>query len=244
LALIRLFAETLELGRVTSKSKEQEYHRIIHNESRRLTQLINNILDFSKIEAGKRQYQIISGDIASVVQEALNAYEHQISSAGFDVKTYIAPALPPAPVDADALAQAILNLLNNAIKYSGEARHVEVRVEQRGGHIAIAVTDHGIGIPKSEHERIFEKFYRVSTGLVHTTKGSGLGLALVKHIVDAHSGKVLVDSALGKGSRFTILLPADSAPVESAGTQHSACLPATRNETGIGGYAVAESPNR
>jgi signal transduction histidine kinase len=232
LALIRLFAETLELGRVKSSEKAHEYYRIINNESRRLTQLINNILDFSKIEAGRKEYQFVESDVAEVVEDVVRSYEYQIVNAGFEMRTDIDHDLPPVPIDRDAISQAVLNLINNAVKYSDESKEVAVRVRGRDNAIAIEVADKGIGIPRSEHEKIFEKFYRVSTGLVHDTKGSGLGLALVKHIVEAHHGKILIESAPGKGSRFTILIPTNGARVAP-----------TEMNFDAGGYKVAESPN-
>lgn len=231
LALIRLFAETLELGRVKNAEKAHEYHRIINNESRRLTQLINNILDFSKIEAGRKEYQFVESDVAEVVEEVLKSYEYQITSAGFELTTDIAADLPPVLIDRDAIAQAVLNLVNNAVKYSDDVKKINVRVRQRDGDVALEVIDHGIGIPRSEQEKIFEKFYRVSTGLVHDTKGSGLGLALVKHIVEAHKGKIQLESAPGRGSRFTILIPANGVERASTPVKYD------------GGYQVAESAN-
>jgi signal transduction histidine kinase len=231
LALIRLFAETLELGRVKSTEKAQDYYRIINNESRRLTQLINNILDFSKIEAGRKEYEFEETDVAEVVEEVVRSYEFQIVNAGFELATDIGHDLPAASIDRDAISQAVLNLVNNAVKYSDEDKKITVRVRARDRFVAIEVTDTGIGIPRSEHEKIFEKFYRVSTGLVHNTKGSGLGLALVKHIVEAHKGQITVESAPGKGSKFTILIPANAASVKSKEVKFD------------GGYKVAESPN-
>jgi signal transduction histidine kinase len=207
LALIRLFAETLEMGRVKSDEEMRDYGRIINRESNRLTQLINNILDFSRIEAGRRKYQFVETNIAEVIEEALQSYEYQLKSAGFDVTTEIQSELPPVLVDREAMTQAVLNLLNNAIKYSADVKRIDVRVEQRGETLALEIADRGVGIPRSEHRKIFEKFYRISTGMVHDTKGSGLGLAIVRHIVEAHRGEILVDSAPGEGSRFTMLLP-------------------------------------
>jgi signal transduction histidine kinase len=207
LALIRLFAETLELGRVKDDRQAQEFLRTIGSETRRLTQLINNILDFSKIEAGRKEYRFVSSDVAEVVEAVLRTYEYQIRNGGFELSTRIDRRLPMALIDSEAISQAVLNLLNNAIKYSEEIKKIEVAVEARDAHIAIEVADHGIGIPRPDQQKIFEKFYRVNTGLVHNTKGSGLGLALVKYIVRAHGGQILVDSAPGKGSRFTILIP-------------------------------------
>jgi signal transduction histidine kinase len=247
LSLIRLFAETLELGRVRNPEEAQEYFCIINRESRRLTRLINNILDFSKIEAGRRQYQFAETDVAEVVTEVLQSYERQMTNAGFEAGTNIQPDLPPALIDREAMAQAVLNLVDNAIRYSDQAKRIEVSVRLHGGDIAIEVADQGVGIPKAEHQRIFEKFYRVSTGLVHDTKGSGLGLAIVKHIVEAHRGRVTVESAPGKGSRFTILLPIIRSEAPEAAPESlspDAALGAhTSGTASMGGYSVAENPH-
>jgi signal transduction histidine kinase len=229
LASIRLFAETLEMGRATSEHKAREYYRIIHNESRRLSQLIDNILDFSRIEAGSREYDMIPTDLGQVTRTVLDSYEYQIRAAGFELVTDFDPHLPLVTADPDALSQAILNLLNNAVKYSPQTKHISVRVQNQEGGVAVEITDRGIGIPLSEQKRIFEKFYRVCTGLVHETKGSGLGLALVKHIIEAHQGRVLVESAPGKGSRFTLWLPAADRVSQEA------------PETAVGGQLVAQS---
>ena len=207
LALIRLFAETLELGRVRSSDKAREYYRIISNESRRLTQLINNILDFSRIEAGRKEYQFETTNVADVVREVIETYQYPLENAGFEIVTDIEADLPAVRIDRDAMSQAVLNLLNNAVKYSDEVKHIDIRVRSRGSSVAVEVADKGIGIPSAEQEKIFEKFYRISTGLVHDRKGSGLGLALVRHIVKAHSGEIVVDSTPGHGSRFTVLIP-------------------------------------
>jgi len=219
LALIRLYAETLELDRVKDEQQGKDFLRTINGETRRLTQLINNILDFSKIEAGRKEYRFVSSDVAEIVETVLRTYEYQLRDAGFEVSTRIDQGLPMVAIDAEAISQAVVNLLNNATKYSEDAKKIEVAVAARDSHIAIEVADHGIGIPHSEHQKIFEKFYRVSTTLEHNTKGSGLGLALVKHVVEAHGGRVLVDSEPGRGSRFTILIPipkTESAPKKAA----------------------------
>jgi signal transduction histidine kinase len=208
LALIRLFAETLEMGRVKTSEKAQEYYRIIYNESRRLSQLIDNILDFSRIEAGSREYRFVPVDLAELARAVVETYEFQIRAAGFELVTRFDSGLRRIEADPDAISQAILNLLNNSVKYSDGTKHITVEVQARDGGVVVEVADRGIGIPISEQNRIFEKFYRVSTGLVHETKGSGLGLALVKHIVEAHHGRVSVESSPGRGSRFTIWLPA------------------------------------
>ena len=225
LASIRVFGEFLKLGRVRDDEKIREYGEYIETESRRLTQLINNILDFSKIESGRKLYQFERADVGDVICAALKTSEVQLRQQDFSVR-FDAPRQPlPAVVDTDSIAQAFMNLLDNAVKYSGTAREIDVRLERHDGSLRISVTDFGVGIPREEQTRIFEKFYRVSTGLVHDVKGSGLGLALVEHIVKAHGGRVTVESEPGRGSTFTIHLPA---AVEEEKHQET---PAARNSS-------------
>ncbi len=212
LALIRLFAETLELGRVPSEEKARQYHRIINKESRRLTQLINNILDFSRIEAGRKEYRFVRGDVAAVVRDVVEAYRFPIEQQGFSLELDLADELPELAMDPEALSQALINLINNALKYSPDEKQIRIAARRDGERILVSVTDAGIGIPHAEQKKIFEKFYRAESSLVHTTKGSGLGLALVRHIVEAHGGEVEVESAPGQGSRFTLVLPLRPGP--------------------------------
>jgi signal transduction histidine kinase len=207
LSLIRLYAETLEMGRLTNPDKPQQYYRIIREESERLTALINNILDFSRIEAGRKEYDFRETDLARLVRETLDAYRYQIEQNGFTFQEQIEDNLPPVRVDREAIARSLLNLVNNAVKYSPQEKFLSVRLFRSGDDIKLQVADHGMGIPIREQSKIFEKFYRVGDPLVHNTKGSGLGLSLVRHIVQAHGGEVSVESAPGKGSTFTIALP-------------------------------------
>lgn len=207
LSLLSLFSEILELGRVKNEEKKIEYYRIIRHESLRLNKMIDNILDFSKIEAGRKTYNFAEGDMAEVIENVLSSYRYQITNSGFDIQTNIQPDLPPVLIDRDAMAQAISNLLDNGIKYSGEVKQLSITTETVRSDLSIEIADHGIGIPRAEQAKIFEKFYRVGNGLVHDVKGSGLGLSLVKHIIEAHQGTISVESEVGKGSRFTILLP-------------------------------------
>ena len=211
LSSIRVFGEFLKLGRVRDEEKTREYGEYIETESRRLTQLINNILDFSKIESNRKTYQFESANLEEVLAATLKTFEAQLKQHGISVR-FERPAaqLPPARIDTDAVAQAFMNLLDNAVKYSGPAKEIEVRLGRRDNFATVSVTDHGIGIPREEHEKIFEKFYRVSTGLVHDVKGSGLGLSLVKHIAKAHGGRVAVESEVGRGSTFTLYLPVEA----------------------------------
>jgi signal transduction histidine kinase len=207
LALIRLYAETLELGRLTAKEKYQEYFRIIREESERLTALINNILDFSRIEAGRKEYEFKETNLSDLVRSTLDSYRFQIEQKGFAFEENISRDIPPVTVDREAIARSLLNLVNNALKYSKDQKFIGVSLYRTNGSVKLEVRDHGIGIPPSEQEKIFEKFYRCGDPLVHDIKGSGLGLALVRHIVRAHGGDVQVESAPKKGSKFTIALP-------------------------------------
>ena len=206
LSLIRLYAETLEMGRLTSPDKHQEYYRIIRKESERLTALINNILDFSRIEAGRKEYDFRETDMSELVHNTLDSYRYQLEQSGFQFEEKI-DEVPPMRVDREAMARSLLNLVNNALKYSQDRKYIGVNLYRDNGSVKLEVVDQGIGIPHQEQQKIFEKFYRVGDPLVHNTKGSGLGLSLVRHIVQAHGGEVAVDSAPGQGSKFTIVLP-------------------------------------
>ncbi len=206
LSLIRLYAETLELGRLTSPEKHQEYYCIIRKESERLTALINNILDFSRIEAGRKEYDFRETDMRELVCNTLESYRYQIEQHGFTLEEKIGE-VPPLRVDREAVARSLVNLVNNALKYSQDRKYIGVKLYRENGSVKLEVIDHGIGIPVNEQHKIFEKFYRVGDPLVHNTKGSGLGLSLVQHIAHAHGGDVAVDSSPGAGSKFTITLP-------------------------------------
>ena len=208
LASIRVLAELLNLGRINQPDRVREYGAYIESEGRRLTQVINNILDFSKIESGRKLFQFESCDVKEIVNGTLEAFGVHLKQNGFTL-SYEAPqnTMPKVVLDSDAIALALTNLLDNAIKYSGDEKEINVRIGQSDGFVTIAVADRGVGIAAEEHEKIFEKFYRVSTGLVHDVKGSGLGLSLVKHIAVAHQGKITVQSEPGEGSTFTIHLP-------------------------------------
>ncbi len=208
LASIRVFGEMLKLGRVKDQEKMREYGGYIETQGRRLTQVINNILDFSRIESGKKEYNFGPADARELIADAIEATKGRANQSGHAIR-FSQPdkAVPAISVDFESMSLALTNLLDNAMKYSGEAKEIEIRLEQKDGFVRMAVTDHGIGIPREEQKKIFEKFYRVSTGLVHDVKGSGLGLSIVQHIVEAHGGRITVESEAGQGSTFTIHLP-------------------------------------
>jgi signal transduction histidine kinase len=219
LALIRLFAETLELGRAPSEDKKRQYYRVIDKESQRLTQLINNILDFSRIEAGRREYRFVPTDLGLVVRDVVESYRFPIEQHGFTLDVSIPEDLPEVEVDPAAVSQALINLVQNAMKYSADEKRVGLALRRDGDRVLVSVKDRGIGIPRGEQKKIFEKFYRVENSLVHATKGSGLGLALVQHIMEAHKGSVELVSAPGEGSTFTLIFPLPPRETPDGGRQ-------------------------
>jgi len=210
LASIRVFGEFLRLGRVSEPEKLREYGEFIETESRRLTGLVNNILDFSKIDSGRKTYTFEEASLNEVVAETLRTFDIRLKHSGFRIEVKQADPLPPMQIDADAMSQAVSNLIDNAVKYSGESKDIAVRICRQDGWAVVSVEDRGIGISRAEQRRIFERFHRVGSGLIHDVKGSGLGLAIVRHIVEAHDGLVSVESQPGKGSVFAIKLPLKS----------------------------------
>jgi two-component system phosphate regulon sensor histidine kinase PhoR len=207
LALIRMFIETLEMGRVKTEEKKKEYYTIIGQETERLTHLINNILDFSRMEAGRKQYHREPVHINEVVAKTLSMYEYHLKNNRFEFETELSDEDPEINADPHAVTEALINLLENAIKYSEERKYVAIRTSRDNREIVIEVEDHGLGISADQQKKIFDKFYRISSGLTHNTKGSGLGLSIVKHIMNAHNGSVTVSSQPGRGSRFQLRFP-------------------------------------
>ena len=210
LALIQLFAETLELGRVRTPERAQEYYRIINGESKKLTRLIENILDFSRMEAGLRPYRMEPADLSESVNKVLSRMETQFSQGHFDVTPKIEADLPRILADEGAAEQAIENLLANAMKYSGENKQIVVEARRANSHIVVSVTDQGIGISRREQSRIFRKFYRVQRELGGGPQGTGLGLAIVDHTMRGHGGYVRVKSEPERGSTFSLYFPIPS----------------------------------
>jgi signal transduction histidine kinase len=207
LSVIRMFGETLELGRVPDEERRREYYRVITRESERLSRLIDNVLDFSRIEGGRRRYERVPTPVEPLVRDTLDAFAYPLEQQGFKVEVSVAADLPEVPMDADAVGQALANLIDNALKYSGDERAIAIGARREDGRLALSVTDRGIGIAPAEHARIFEKFYRVGRSETQGRRGSGVGLALVRHVAEAHGGEVTVQSAPGRGSCFTLWLP-------------------------------------
>jgi signal transduction histidine kinase len=212
LTAIRMFAETLRLGRAKDPNTQLEYLDTIVNESERLTRLLNNVLDFSKIEQGKRTYHPSPASLPEIVRTAARAMEYPLKQQGFALEVRIDEGLPEIRVDRDAIEQAVLNLLSNAMKYSGESRSIDLKAEREGDCAVIRVIDRGVGIDPKEQGRIFEKFYRVPNRENQSLPGTGLGLSLIAHIAKAHGGSVRVESTPGEGSTFSIFLPLGGGP--------------------------------
>jgi len=207
LSLIRMFGETLDSGIVTDEKDRRKFYGIIRKESERLTHLIDNVLDFSRIDAGVKEYNFREADLVEVVSNSLEAYKFQTSDSGFKIESELPDESIILKIDKEAIPQVLLNLLNNAVKYSEEEKYIKVKVSKDSTSALISVTDHGVGISKEEQRKIFDKFYRVSTDKTKETPGTGLGLTLSRHIVDAHHGTIEVESEVGRGSTFTVRIP-------------------------------------
>jgi two-component system phosphate regulon sensor histidine kinase PhoR len=209
LTSIRMFVETLQLGRIQDPAKQAEALEIISEETRRLSGLIGRLLDWARMESGRRSYQLRREPVEAIVDAALDAFAPQRLDPRVKLSRTVEPALPPVMADRQALAEAILDLLNNAYKYTnGDEKRIELRASRAGPAVLLQVQDNGPGIPAREQKRIFDKFYRGSQPMLASVEGTGLGLAMVKHIVAGHGGNVAVASDLGKGATFTITLPA------------------------------------
>jgi signal transduction histidine kinase len=225
IASVRLLAESLERGTVSEGGKQQEYYHFIVQECRRLSSLIENVLDFSRIEQGRKQYDFEPTDLVALTQQTLklmgpNAVEKGVQLSLAPIACEFLNEHSQVCLDGKSIQQAVINLLDNAIKYSPKGGLVTVGLElsNRDGlspgpdtsdsrAIRLWVADQGEGIPPEEHEKIFERFYRLGSELRRQTQGVGIGLSIVKHIVEAHGGRVWVESEAGRGSRFTMVLP-------------------------------------
>ena len=248
IASVRLMAENLERGKVAEPGRQGEYFRFIVQECRRLSSLIENVLDFSRIEQGRKQYEFEPTNLVALVETTVKLMEPYAAEKGVQLKWETSniqhstfniqggtgltePSSGRDPkielnVDGRAIQQALVNLIDNAVKHSPKGETVTVGVEMKNEELRmknavaapinyqpstvnLSVSDHGPGVPAAEREKIFERFYRLGSELRRETQGVGIGLSVVKHIVEAHGGCVRVESEVGKGSRFTIVLPVE-----------------------------------
>jgi len=202
-----MFAETLEMDRVAGENKKKEYYTIIRHEANRLATIVNKILSFSKMEAGKVNYDLEPTNLTEVVEDIIKTYDYHLKSKGFACTLSFQKDLPNVLIDTTAVSEALINLLDNAIKYSNGSKEIELRVGSDMNEVFIEVKDYGLGISTENQQYIFDKFFRVPTGAVHNAKGTGLGLTLVSRIMDAHGGSVKVESQPGEGSSFKLVFP-------------------------------------
>jgi signal transduction histidine kinase len=207
LAVICSAGENLADGVVENSNQTRQYGAVVRNEGRRLSEMVEQILDFSGMEAGRKSYKVRPVAIADVVRSAIDACEVQIHEKGFALETHLRVEGALIMADLSALARAVQNLINNALKYSGKSRWIAIRAGLSADKMWITVEDKGIGIPSSDLPHIFEPFYRGREVVDAQINGSGLGLSLVKQIVEVHGGSVDVASVRGQGTTFKILLP-------------------------------------
>jgi len=208
LALIRMYAETLEMGRLRGEVKKREYYATIVKETERLTRLVNNLLNFSRMEAGRKPYTLVPTDINAVVKEVMSSFAPHMAGRGLSPVLVLDAGLPRARADGEAVQEALFNILDNALKYGADGKYLRVATGKRPkGEIWISVEDHGKGIPREYQEKIFETFFRVPSHANGASTGSGLGLAIASHIMEAHGGSIELKSAPGAGSTFTLVFP-------------------------------------
>jgi signal transduction histidine kinase len=211
LTSIRMFAELLQTKDAPDAKLQADYLGTIVGESERLTRLLNNVLDLAKIEQERMTYRPRPTLPSEVLQHAVEAMEYPLEQEGFALNVDVQDGVPPVPVDPDALEQAILNLLSNAMKYSQESREIDLTLGTEDGHAVIEVTDRGAGIAPEDLEHVTEKFYRVPTPENQRVPGTGLGLTLVEHMAKAHGGDLRIRSVVGEGSTFGVWLPLEAA---------------------------------
>jgi two-component system phosphate regulon sensor histidine kinase PhoR len=206
ISLIRMYAETLMMGRV-KEDKKEHYYNVIHHESGRLTYLVNNILDFSRIEANRKTYSREKVNLNDLVEQVYKNYGYTFKEKGVTTSLDLYNRDIMLEVDTAAFDEALSNLIDNAIKYSTDEISIEIKTGVEDSFGYCSVSDKGRGISRSEQQRIFDKFYRVEGAMTQKTKGTGLGLSLVKHMIDAHKGKIEVNSMPGEGSVFILKFP-------------------------------------
>ncbi len=207
LTRIRMLTEKLHLGWINEESRRDEYFRTIISETDLLTEMVNNMLNFSKIESGKKTYTFRKESLSGIVQKVIDQFDRHITIPGFRIETSFQQDIPPLELDPEAIELVVMNLMQNAIKYSNDAKFISVKIYNGKNRVILEVSDKGIGIPEQDIPRLFEKFFRVNSPQVSSREGSGLGLYLVKHAVAAHGGKINVASRPGEGATFYVSFP-------------------------------------
>jgi two-component system phosphate regulon sensor histidine kinase PhoR len=226
LTSIRLFAETLAMRRGDAQAEDKCIEGLAR-ESTRLQELIDRLLDWGRMESGGREFVLRNTDLKSIVETALEAFEPVRQRRHVELVVTLPPESLTVHADRGAMSDAILNLLTNAYKYGGDPPRIELYSTHGPKEVTITVRDNGNGIPPTEHSRIFQKFYRVDDRLSREREGSGLGLAIVKHVMRAHRGRVELVSGLGKGSAFSLVLPAMTVPRSERSPSHESVAPSS-----------------
>lgn len=207
LTSIKALTERLLNDKVKNPTKMKQYFSVISQDTDRLTRLVQNVLDFSKIEEGKKEYDLSKTNVAEWLSQTIKNFKKENVQRKVKIETQIPNNIPPLNIDKNAMTQAVINLLDNAIKFSPYKNRIEVIVEKRENTLNIKIKDYGIGIPQKELDKIFDKFYQGTNSIRYSVKGTGLGLTLVKHTVEAHGGKISVESKEDRGSTFSLILP-------------------------------------
>lgn len=210
LTSIKSLSGRLRAGAVLDEDRKRQYFEVMERDADRLMRLVGNILDFSKIEEGRREFEFVKTDVKALLTEELEAFKESEATEGIKISADLGGDIPEIRADKDALSRAIQNLLDNALKFSFGKEEIRVSLSKDEEHVHISVTDRGIGIPRREQERIFEKFYQGRRSSHASARGTGLGLTLVKHTAEAHGGRIRVKSRAGEGSTFVISLPVDN----------------------------------
>jgi signal transduction histidine kinase len=207
LASLRQLSELLADGRVASEQRRQQYYEDLRHESERLHRLVENLLDFGRMEAGAREYHFEAADASALARSVAEEFAREVAERGYRVEITTDESLPTIRADREALARALWNLLDNAVKYSPNAKTVWIDARGETGRVMFSVRDQGLGIAPEEQRRIYNKFVRGASATAAGIKGTGLGLAMAQHIVAAHGGEIRVMSEPGRGSTFTVVLP-------------------------------------
>ena len=207
LSLIKMFGELLLMGKVDDKDKAHKYHEIILRETERLTSLIDNVLNLARIERGKGPYEFTPGSIVEATERGLDITKHKLEKQNIRLELHVDGEIPPLDIDDRAITLAVVNLIDNAAKYAEGTDFVGVQLKRSGNSVSLDVYDRGIGIPRGQLRRVFERFYRVPSNATRRERGSGIGLALVRHIAEGHGGTVAVTSTPEVETRFSIRLP-------------------------------------
>jgi nitrogen-specific signal transduction histidine kinase len=236
LASMRVLVDTLLEGHYREPGRVTEYLQLISRENERLSRLIDNFLTFSRMERNKQAFRMQLTDPAGIARTAAEAVKTKFAKGTCDFVADIAADLPLVHADPDAMVTVLVNLLDNAYKYTNDEKRIRMDVSSGNGSVRFVVTDNGIGIPRRALGRIFKRFYQVDRSLSRRAEGCGLGLSIAQFIIEAHNGTIRVDSKPGRGSTFTVTLPVADGDNVGAGSK-----PAPFTQPG-GGPSVERKP--